>query len=390
MRSGNDGRHRRNRQRSRLSFDHSLAMRDKYNDVVLIPEGSYFQCLALKGPRLSVNQVHTVLPGLIVSNTQGAFDLEPHWVEWLGTIQAESFRESSLYITAVVDPQAHNTSGLSPILQCLDNRVRLFHNALVLLGCGYNNHVLMVGGERYHGGNLHIGPIRTGLTPCFRPCYRQPRKIEAVDLEQAATILTNLELIYSHAPARLYRRLRKGFNIWIRGAEEGQELVERLHAFLRATEAILKPTIARQRSKQARRSKTTKGAWRQITSTFVTRGQSIIGRSAENARLLSTLYDIRSSIEHVKDVMPTIRRVRGVDSDEAFGFRALQCEILASTIYSRILGSPGLLNAFSTETRVEGFWSRSGGRRQALWGGTIDVDAEARRHFQSHKIPEFY
>jgi hypothetical protein len=338
---------------------------------------------------LQVKQEHSVLPGLTVSHTQDAFELEQHWIQWLGTIQADSFRESSLFITAILE-SSHDAMEL-PLPQLLDNRVRLFHHALVLLGCGYNNAVLMVGGNKYHGGSLNIGPIRSGLTPCFYPYYRQPRKIEESDLERAATILTNLELIYSHTPGRLYRRLRKGFNVWIRGVQEGEEWIERLHSFVRATEAILKPTIARERSAHARkRSSTAKKRWREVTSTFIARGQTVIGCSKHSERLLRQLYDIRSSVEHIKDVMPTVRKARGIASEETFWFRALQSEILASTIYSRILNSEDLLSAFSTEARVEGFWNRVGHERQALWGNSVDLEAESRNQFFSHRVPDLY
>lgn len=352
------------------------------------PENSHFCCLALKGPTLKVKEEHAVLPGLTVSNTQSAFELEPHWVEWLGTIQATSFRESSLYITAVL--QSRVDAGDRPIHEFLGNRVRLMHYALALLGCGYNTDVLMVGGHSYRD-SLDIGPVRSGLTPCFRPYYRKARRIEMEDLERAAAILTNLELIYSHVPGRLYRRLRKGFNVWIRGVQEGEEWNERLHSFVRAAEAILKPTIAEPRTKQRRmRSKSSKRAWREVTQTFISRGQTIIGRSNLSKGLLRQLYDIRSSIEHVKDVMPAVKKARGVSPAEVFGFRALQCEILASTIYTRILSSTELIDAFSTEARVEGFWRRAGQKRQALWGGPIDLEAEARRQFLSHELPDFY
>lgn len=356
---------------------------------MIIPEDSHFCCLALNGPRLAVKQEHNVLPGLTVANSQDAFELEPHWVEWLGSIQADSFGKSSLYITAVL-PSRHDSLS-SPLPQFLDNRVRLFHHALALLGCGYNNSVLMVGGNRYHSGGLHIGPVRSGLTPCFRPYYRKARKIEILDLELAATILTNLELIYSHVPGRLYRRLRKGFNVWVRGAQEGEEWIERLHSFIRAAEAILKPTIAKQRSKQTRmRSKPPKRPWREITSTFIERGLGILGPSERNEKLLRQLYDIRSSVEHIKDVMPAVKRIPGISPDEAFGFRALQCEILASTIYTRVLSSADLTDAFSTEARVEGFWRRAGDKRQAFWGGPIDLEVEARQQFVSHVLPDSY
>ena len=355
-----------------------------------IPNGNHFCCLTLNGPRLKVKQEQTVLPGLIISHEQNAFELEPHWVEWLGTIQANSFRESTLFITAIVDPLAVDRGDI-PIPQSLDNRVRLFHHILVLLGCGYNDAMLMVGGEKYHSGGIHIGPVRPGLTPCFRPYYRQSRQIDVEDLERSAKILESLELIYSHVPGRLYRRLRKGFNVWIRGAQEGEEWIERLHSFVRATEAIMKPTIARKRSALARkRSKTAKRPWRDVTQTFIDRGQTVIGASQRNAKLLRQLYDIRSSVEHIKDIMPSVKKVRGIHADEGFGFRALQAELLASAVYAKILSSDVLLNAFSTEAKVEGFWSRVTLQRRALWGDPFNLDAEARQCFYSHVVPDFY
>ena len=352
-----------------------------------IPNGSHFCCLALNGPRLLEKREYQLSPGLFVSNEQDAFELEPHWVEWLGTIQADSFRGSSLYVTVVVDSRTRSSNEI-PLLQSLDNRVRLFHHALVLLGCGYNNAMLMVGGEKYHGGGMHVGPIRSGLTPCFRPFYRKHRPIETTDLEKATKIFTNLELIYTHVPNRLYRRLRKGFNVWIRGAQEGEEWMERLHAFVRATEAILKCTIARKRD--AKTKKSLKRAWRDITPTFIHRGQTMIGVGKSSESFLRQLYDVRSSVEHIKDVMPAIRQVRGVHESEAFGFRALQAEILASSIYERILTNDTLLSTFSTEAKVEGFWRRRPNQRQATWGSPIDIAAEAYNSFFSQRIPDWY
>jgi hypothetical protein len=95
-------------------------------------------------------------------------------------------------------------------------------------------------------------------------------------------------------------------------------------------------------------------------------------------------------VEHIKDVMPTVKKARGIASEEAFGYRALQSEILASTIYSRILNSKDLINAFSTEARVEGFWNRVGHERQALWGAPIDLEAESRHQFFSRRVPDLY
>lgn len=353
---------------------------------VTFPRDSSFCCLALKGPSLQVKQEHTILPGLTVSNTQTAFDLEPHWVEWLGSIQANSFSDSSLYITAVLQSH-HNVENQLPN-QFLDTRVRLLHYTLVLLGCGYNDAVLMVGGNT-SGGSLHIGPVRSGLTPCSCPYYRKSKRIETVDLERAATILTSLEHIYSHAPHPLYKRLRKGFNVWIRGSEESLEWTERLHSFVRASEAIIKPTMVL-RKRRVPGKNTLRRTVRPISATFISRGQTFIGYSNASERLLDWIYDIRSSVEHIKDVMPMVRKARGISVEEAFEFRALQCEILSSTIYSRILGNPELMNCFSTERKVEGFWRRSQDKRRALWGESLDLDAEVRNQFFSRVLPYFF
>ncbi|HWE84594.1 MAG TPA: hypothetical protein VG267_06595 [Terracidiphilus sp.] len=333
-----------------------------------------------------MKQEYQLAPGLFVSAKHDTFELEPHWIEWLGTIQANSFRESSLFITAVIQSLGSDTNGL-PLPQFLDNRVRLFHHALVLLGCGYNDAVLMVGGEKYHSGGVHIGPIRPGLTPCFHPFYRKRKAIEPIDLEKAARVMSNLELIYSHVPEKLYRRLRKGFNVWVRGVQEGEEWTERIHAFVRAIEAILKCTIARKRSLKTKKS--LKRYWRDITPTFIQRGQTIIGSGKSNEAVLRQLYEIRSSIEHIKDILPNVRRVRGVHEREVFGFRALQAEILASAIYERIMASETLLSAFSTEAKVEGFWMRRTDQRQVIWGSPLDIDKSARELFISRIIPDF-
>jgi hypothetical protein len=337
---------------------------------------------------MQVEQEYALLPGITVSNVLKGFELEPHWVEWLGTLQAESFKKSTLFITAVRTQPNVVWSG--PAHEFLDRRVRLLHHALVLLGCGYNNGVLMVGGNTA-GGGLHIGPVRSGLTPCFRSYYRKYRKIELQDLDRSATILTNLEHIFGHAPNPVFKRLRKGFKVWIRGAEEPEEYSERVHSYVRATEAILKPTLARKRTKaEMKRAKRDRREYRPITTTFISRGQTLIGHSKASGDLLRQLYEIRSSVEHTKDILPQVKAVEGILKKEAFEFRALQCEILAGEVFARILSTPHLLEAFSTERKVEGFWSRTIKKRSELWGEAIDLDADARKHFFSHFLPESY
>src|SRR5437660_1370865 len=123
-----------------------------------------FCCLALNGPVLAQREAQAVFPDLLVSDSTEHIDLD-FWAEWLGTLQTDTFRNSSLVITAERDGQAYLDAGANyEARQKIERRVRLFHFALVLMGCGYNSSALMVGGHTA-GGHLHLGPISVGLTP---------------------------------------------------------------------------------------------------------------------------------------------------------------------------------------------------------------------------------
>ena len=299
-----------------------------------------------------------------MGNSTAPIELDDFWERQLGKIQTESFKESSLVIRA----EHHRVDFEAPgsVVSRLEQRVRLFHHALVLGGCGYNSTMLMVGGNTSNG-HLHIGPISVGLAPCERPNYRAYRPVSEDELKRAATVLVSLEHVYHHAPGFEYRRIRKGFNSWIQGVESIDPAL-RLHSFVRAAEGIIRPT-------------TTTRTERKITKTFLTRGQTFTGRSNQSERLLRQLYNLRSCVEHLKNVLPVVHKPRGASRAEAFAFRALQAEILASTIYSRLLTSDAFRERLRTERRVEGFWKRSDANRNVLWGKPVDLDAIARREF---------
>jgi len=323
-----------------------------------------FCCLALNGPRLEPRGTTVLLPDLSVSDSADHVDLD-FWAQWLGTIQSDLFRRSSLVITA--EYRGIDAGANYQTRERIERRVRLLHWAFVLLGCGYNSSMLMVGGNTA-GGHLHLGPISIGQTPCKQPQYRRARRTTAQDLAHAATILVSLEHVYGHAPGTDYRRIRKGFNSWVRGVQS-DDPAEGLHSFVRASEAIIRPTA------------TTRN--RAITRTFVERGQTFTGRSKTNERLLRQFYELRSCIEHVKNVEPAIHKPRNIERDEAFVYRALQTEIFASSIYSRIFTNDALREQMRTETRVEAFWRRRQERRSALWGRNINLRAATNREFMS-------
>jgi hypothetical protein len=293
-----------------------------------LPDNIDFCCLALEGPHCDEPGAITLLPGLTVSDSPAPVELDSTWKSWLGKIQADSFERSSLVVMAQhFSPYAGSSAS---VRLNIERRTRLLHYALILGGCGYNSDVLMVGGNTSNG-HLHLGPITHGLTPCHCPQYRKYKRVSKSQLKRAASILVSLEHVYDHAPGFDYRRIRKGFNSWIEGVES-TDPAKGLHSFVRASEAILRPT-------------TTTRTDRKITKTFLTRGQSFAGRSKRSERILRQLYNLRSCIEHVKNIDPALHKPRGVSRDEAFAFRALQAEIFASAIYSRIFLNDALRGA---------------------------------------------
>ena len=232
------------------------------------------------------------------------------WERSLGRLETEAFRNSGLVITAqrhrsvIATPRDAKAARTAP---SLERRVRLFHNALVLLGCAYNRRALIVQGNTY-GSSEHLGPISTGLPVSHSLGYRRLRRITAADLERAATMLLSLEHVYRHAPRPLYRRIRKGFNCWIH-AVWNTDLGEKLHFFVRSIEAI---------TRAASGQRTPRGSTpRSITAMFRERAQTFAGQSKQSIRTIDQFYVLRSAVEHVYDVMPRLRKPSGISRDES-------------------------------------------------------------------------
>jgi hypothetical protein len=321
-----------------------------------------FSCLALDDADLHAGGAIPVDRELQVSSSPPV-DLDGAWVQWLGTIQADRFRDSGLVITAQrAIPPIGNV-----IPSQLEERVHLLHFCLLLQGCAFGGGGLMVSGNTQNG-HLHVGPLGP-VDSHPRPEYRRFSRTTAERVAEAAALLPGAESIYGGGNGifRPYRRVRLGFNSWIFGLRS-LHIDHRLHWFVRSLEAILK--LPRRR----------------ITASFVARGQELVGHSQRNEKMLQQLYNLRSCVEHVKEYRRELRKPRGVHEDQAFAFWSLCAELLASEIYKKILMSPNLRDCFQNEKRAEGFWRRTANRRAELIGAPIDAWGIARQQLrQSHR-----
>ena len=149
-------------------------------------------------------------------------------------------------------------------------------------------------------------------------------------------------------------RFKKGLNVLLEGLQEhfGQE---RLHAFVRALEALILPAIGKTKRQ------------------FVSRCETFALPSAALRGCLAESFDMRSGVEHMNDPDTSLSSYP-VDQHEAIALRRVrQTESLARVAYSRLLSNPGLRERFRTDTEISTFWKLPPDERQGLWGDQLDL-----------------
>ena len=92
-----------------------------------------------------------------------------------------------------------------------------------------------------NAGAIGIRQI-TDLSPHLRPTGARVNAVTVARLERAAVVASGIHTIYSAAEPS--ERLRQGFRAWLSGVRE-EFGSDRLHQFVRAIEAVVKPMIGR-------------------------------------------------------------------------------------------------------------------------------------------------
>jgi hypothetical protein len=311
--------------------------------------------LALSYTRKAPQSVVKAGNGITVRNTPPV-ELDSTWQKWLGEIQARQFSNSEFII--VVSSQLGRFAGQEGVIrEATEKRAQLIHLCLLLWGIGYTGPMLKVCCNK-RSSHLHIGPIQQQFA-LPRPEYRRV-PAPTVDIIKDAVQLADKALRTHHKDYA--DRVRRGFRSIVLGWQS-QHTDERLHNFIRAIEAIVKPGRGR------------------ITAIFRDRAQLFTGRSPENEKLLDELYNIRSCYEHTKDVLSPISQVNGMSKERMIAYRSLQAELLASAVYKRIFERPQLMARFSTQEGFDDFWAQTERERKAQWGNPINLHTEADKQF---------
>lgn len=310
--------------------------------TVTIPQlaSGGFYCFGLRA-RVEVGEPVQIDAGIYAS-PEPPFYIDDWWQEQLGKLQVSQINGCNLFLLAL--------TGDPALESFLSGRLQSYYLSLLLQGVGYSGHGVTLGGQNSQKG-LRVNSIGTHDT------YYEPYKVIAHSvtkehLEATPALAKGIDFIF--ADKSKYLRLRKGFNAFLDGIRQN-ELHSRLHNFVRAIEALIKP-------KQG-----------DGTKKFAYRCQFFIGRKPADVSLLGELYELRSAAEHLNPMNDKLTAYPSHDRDNVKGLRTRQTELLASFLYRKILSNPELLKHFSSDDSIDGLWSKDHRDLVTAWGTTIDL-----------------
>ena len=276
------------------------------------------------------------------------FDVARHREEWMGSIKLEALRDANFALYATM-PSSKPKS--------LDEENQLVETLnYVLYG------ILLQGVPAYGRGFSLTGADVAGeinLRQCsdlkdYRPSFGMPPFRLGVDeLRRAAGLIDRLRGVDTGGAD--WGRLRRGLKVLFDGTLMPNKDGDRLHQFVRAVEALVKPEPEKTRSQFAHR----------ISQTFTLAND-------ETRAILLQLFDLRSYVEHMHWVIDALegeeaRRIATVNR----GTR--QIDVLARASLLRVMQSDALMDAFRSDATIDAFWRMGDDERVGLWGQRLDI-----------------
>jgi hypothetical protein len=319
-----------------------------------------FYCYALRA-RASPNLARTLEldDGLYVSSAP-PFLLDDWWREQIGAIESRHIvEESDLFILALSEDPAVDERSL-------ERRLAARYFSLVLQGVGYAPPAFRQGSVLL-GDNTSRGMTVRGLGSLDK--FHQPPKVTPGDVEEghlktAARLARGIDALFPRGDwGEHFLRLRKGFSAYLDGVRHAHAH-NRLHQFVRALDAVVKPRAG------------------DATRKFRHRCQFFAGRNADDVKLLGELYELRSAAEHLNPLGDKLGDYPEHERDNVKALRTYQAELLASFAYRKILSNPAILSCFETDQSIDDLWATDASALISFWGDTIDLHKSPAGFFQ--------
>jgi hypothetical protein len=273
--------------------------------------------------------------------------LDKFWKDDLGNYQFQHLAKSNFAIELAPPEGSASHDQIASRLWGTMYSILLFGmprllGGLEVLGTRYANNVTV---------HKVVTPYRMGFCPHARAAL-----LTGNTFMKARAVASALREI--HKTGAEFFRLRRGFLAWISAirTERGDA---RLHQFIRAVEAVIKPEQAKTKDQ------------------FVSRSSLF----AVNGDIVSELFDLRSATEHMNDYSPIVTGNGSWDLEKRGWYRSFQAELLAQVVYTRILSDSALLEQFGTEDTIDAFWRMDESARRKAWGKAVNLNRLAETRF---------
>lgn len=315
-----------------------------------IVAGEKFAALVLV--RASAGRFDTPLDlgGGLWATSSPPVDIGTIWREWVGSIASRRIEEGNLWLIA-------RRPSAAP--EILDQENRDLKDDVWHLFLG----LLLLGTPSYEGGYLLTGAHVHGA-----PDVRQYSEIQQYylfhrdqhlsvgerELRAAGPMREGLRAVYADPQ---YMRVRRGISVFWKGLER-QAAIARLHEFVRAVEAVVKPAPPG------------------IKKKMIERSQTFTGRSASAVSAIGEAYELRSKEEHLLEWEDALAHVPVGCREGTLYKRLHQAEALARHIYERVLTSRPHL-AYFQDASIDAFWNLPEADRVKRWDTVFDIDSVA-------------
>lgn len=320
-----------------------------------LPPNHKFACVALENAGVDPTLRNPLnLGGDLQIIFEPPFPLNGVWQEWLGSLQVEQMERSSLVL------MAHRISANPNVLDGENSALRqqvvgLCYSIFLTEVFHYDSGLILTGANV--GGTVSVRQV-SRLEKLYRPNHVATTRLSQANLLSAGHISVGTQAV--HAVRGQHLRLRSGFHAWLRAMMEYNG-DERLHQFIRATEAVVMPPKG-------------KG-----TAIFAHRSQLFAGTSAPVQPLLKELYELRNSAEHHNPFVSVLTAYPSTQHERIALERVYQSQLLASDIYRKIFLDPALQAQFGTDTAITAFWTQPWAQQVRSWGAPVDLIATAAR-----------
>lgn len=307
-----------------------------------------FGCIAYQGVSVGPGLPESIDMG---DNQRVVFvppvQLDQFWKDDLGNYQLQHLAKSNFAIE-LAQPEGETSYDK------IASRLWGTMYSLLLFGMPRLIGGLEVLGRRYENSvTVHkvVAPYKMGFCPHARAAL-----LAGNTFIKARLVASGLREM--HRTGVDFLRLRRGFLAWVTATRT--ELGDgRLHQFIRAVEAIVKPEQGKTKNQFANRA-----------ALFTVNGD-----------VVSELFNLRSATEHMNDYSPLVTGNGSWDIERRGWYRSFQAELLAQVVYTRILSDAALLERFRTEDTIDAFWELDDTLRRTIWGQPVDLNQLAQTRF---------